>query len=310
MQKIVGIRFKSAGKIYHFDPENVFLKVGDNAIVETARGIEFGKVVTKVRYVKEEDVKYPLKPVLRKATQKDVTTYQENERKALEAVDICKKEIEKHKLDMKLIRAEYTFDATKIVFYFTADGRIDFRELVKDLAAIFKIRIELRQIGIRDEAKMVGGLGCCGRELCCCHWMGEFQPVSIKMAKEQGLSLNPGKISGICGRLLCCLQYEQNCYECAIEKMPSTGQKVKTKEGIGIIEKLNLLKETVMVKLEEGDTFVIKEFKNDDIIVLDKKCPKGKKCHHKNNDLTLEDVDEETLKELKALEKNDSTGEY
>ena len=208
MQKVVGVRFKPAGKIYYFDPTNIYLKLEDNVIVETARGLEYGTVASKVKYVEEDEVTKPIKPVIRKATVKDTKTNEENLKKAEKALKICKEEIIKQKLDMKLIRAEYTFNASKVIFYFTADGRIDFRELVKNLASIFKIRIELRQIGVRDEAKILGGVGPCGCGLCCNKWLGEFEPVSIKMAKEQGLSLNPSKISGICGRLLCCLQYD------------------------------------------------------------------------------------------------------
>ena len=235
MQKIVGIKFKSVGKIYFFDPGQIYLKVGDNVIVETARGLEYGTVASKVRSVPEDSLKHTVKPVLRKGTPEDAVTNDNNLRKAIDAMRICQQQIEKDGLAMKLIRAEYTFDSSKVIFYFTADGRIDFRELVKELAGIFRIRIELRQIGVRDEAKLMGGIGCCGRELCCNKWLGDFEPVSIKMAKEQGLSLNPGKISGICGRLLCCLQYEHENYECVLKQMPSVGDKVRTPDGNGTV---------------------------------------------------------------------------
>ncbi len=296
MQKIVGVKFKSVGKIYFFDPQQIYLRVGDNVIVETARGMEFGMVASKVRMADESELKHPVKPVLRKATKEDEKTHQRNLEKAEEAIEICQRQIDKNKLDMKLTRAEYTFDASKIIFYFTADGRIDFRELVKDLAGIFKIRIELRQIGVRDEAKLMGGIGCCGRELCCHKWLGEFEPVSIKMAKEQGLSLNPGKISGICGRLLCCLQYEHECYECAIKELPFVGDKVKTPDGYGIVQKLNVLGGKATVELEnEGG---VREYTKDKLKITGKR--KGK---HKNNNNEEESLDAEELKELKELSK-------
>lgn len=296
MQKIVGIKFKSVGKIYFFDPGQIYLKVGDNVIVETARGLEFGTVASKVRMVNEDELKHPVKPVIRKGTPEDVITNENNIRKAEDAMRLCQQQIEKDKLAMKLIRAEYTFDSSKVIFYFTADGRIDFRELVKELAAIFRIRIELRQIGVRDEAKLMGGIGCCGRELCCNKWLGDFEPVSIKMAKEQGLSLNPGKISGICGRLLCCLQYEHECYDYALKKLPSVGDKVKTPDGTGYVQKLNILAEKVTVDFGENG---IKEYDNDAIKILDRK----RKNQNKKNDDT-DGLDAEELKELKKITKD------
>ncbi len=294
MQKIVGVKFKSVGKIYFFDPQQIYLRVGDNVIVETARGMEFGMVASKVRMVKESELKHPIKPVLRKATREDERAHARNLEKAEEALKICQQQVDKNKLDMKLVRAEYTFDASKIIFYFTADGRVDFRELVKDLAAIFKIRIELRQIGVRDEAKLMGGIGCCGRELCCHRWLGEFEPVSIKMAKEQGLSLNPGKISGICGRLLCCLQFEHECYECAIKALPYVGDRVKTPDGFGVIQKLNVLGGKATVELDnEGG---IREYTKDKLKTVERR--KGKR---KSNSEEDEALNADELKELKEL---------
>ena len=296
MQKIVGIRFREAGKIYYFDPVQIFLKIDDKVIAETARGLEYGTVASKVRYIDEEELKHPIKPIVRKATAKDTKSYLLNLGKADESLDICQQQVTKHKLQMKLIRAEHAFDGSKIIFYFTADGRIDFRELVKDLASIFKIRIELRQIGVRDEAKIIGGIGVCGRELCCNKWMGEFQTVSIKMAKEQGLSLNPSKISGICGRLLCCLKYEHECYEEALKTLPEVGDGVHTPSGNGYVLKINTLAQTVIVKLKVDD--IIKTFNADEIKVLDDK----KKKHNKNNN-----IDETVLSELKNVLKEDKS---
>lgn len=278
MVKVVGIRFKKAGKIYYFDPKEYELELGQNVIVETARGLEFGAVVTPIKYVTEEEIISPIKPVIRIATGKDEKTNEKNKEKEIKALEICKEKIEKHKLDMKLIDVEYTFDNNKVIFYFTSDGRVDFRELVKDLAAIFKIRIELRQIGVRDEAKMLGGLGPCGISLCCSKWLGDFEPVSIKMAKEQNLSLNPSKISGICGRLLCCLKYEQDFYEDVAKRLPSEGQKVNTNDGKGIIIKVNTLSESLVVKLD-GDDAELKEYKLDEITL--QKPSKGGCCKNK-----------------------------
>ena len=303
MQKIVGIRFKPAGKIYFFFFLQTYLKVGDNVIVETARGLEYGNVASKVRYIEETELKHPIKPVVRKSTLKDDKIHERNIEKAAEAVSVCKEQIAKHKLVMKLIRAEYTFDASKIIFYFTADGRVDFRELVKDLASIFRIRIELRQIGVRDEAKMMGGIGECGRCLCCNKWLGEFQPVSIKMAKEQNLSLNPGKISGICGRLLCCLQYEHEFYEQALKDLPDVGQIVKTPDGEGIVLKLNVLRDTANVRLM-SDEHAIREYAKESLELVDKRKA------IKNEDVSVALLEDELI-ELKELtkEKFDNTNE-
>ncbi|KPU43062.1 hypothetical protein OXPF_33120 [Oxobacter pfennigii] len=255
MVTVVGIRFKSAGKIYYFDPDNIPVAPGEFAIVETARGIEFGEVVVGPKDVSEDDIVAPLKKVLRSATEEDEERDAENKEKEKQSFDVCIKKIEEHGLSMKLVDVEYTFDNNKVIFYFTADGRVDFRELVKDLAAIFKTRIELRQIGVRDEAKMVGGLGPCGRQMCCASFLGEFAPVSIKMAKEQNLSLNPTKISGICGRLMCCLKYEQDTYEFIRKQLPRVGCIVNTPDGTGEVVENSVVKESVKVKIvnSEGD---------------------------------------------------------
>jgi cell fate regulator YaaT (PSP1 superfamily) len=250
---VIGIRFKKAGKIYYFDPDDITIKVGDNAIVETARGVEYGEVVIGPKDVNEDEIIAPLKKVLRVATDEDKARDEENKSKEGKAFEICLKKIEEHGLSMKLVDVEYTFDNNKVIFYFTADGRVDFRELVKDLASIFKTRIELRQIGVRDEAKMVGGLGACGRPMCCASFLGEFEPVSIKMAKEQNLSLNPTKISGICGRLMCCLKYEQETYEAIRKKLPRIGSIVDTPEGRGEVVENSVVKESVKVKIATND---------------------------------------------------------
>ncbi|MDF2987900.1 MAG: putative PSP1-like protein [Eubacterium sp.] len=252
MVKVVGVRFKTAGKIYYFDPGELVIGLNQNVIVETARGIEFGLVVVPNRDVDESEIVAPLKKVIRIATNEDTAHAAENDKKEKEAYNVCIQKINDHKLDMKLIDVEYTFDNNKVLFYFTADGRVDFRELVKDLAAVFKTRIELRQIGVRDESKMMGGIGICGRVLCCNSFLGEFQPVSIKMAKEQSLSLNPTKISGTCGRLMCCLKYEQEAYEDLLDRVPKVGAIVETPEGQGTVVEVNLLKEILKIKLDIG----------------------------------------------------------
>ncbi len=255
MQTIVGVRFKKAGKIYYFDPGNLGLAKDDPVIVETARGLEFGHVVIPQRQMAETDVVNPLKPVLRKATEKDVAKVADNEAREAEALRVCTQKIEAHKLDMNLVSVEYTFDVSKIIFYFTAEGRVDFRELVKDLAGIFRTRIELRQIGVRDEAKMLGGIGCCGRSLCCSTFLGDFEPVSIRMAKEQNLSLNPAKISGICGRLMCCLKYESNLYGgpgCRKQAPPKPGARVIAPDGEGSVIAVDPAHNTVSVKHSDG----------------------------------------------------------
>lgn len=257
MAKVIGVRFKPVGKIYYFDPLDKNIQAGMSVIVETVRGVEFGNVVIGEKEVPDKEIVHPLKPVIRVATEKDIQKAQENKLKEKEAFKICKEKIEKHNMNMKLIDIEYTFDNNKIIFYFTAESRVDFRELVKDLASVFRTRIELRQIGVRDESKMVGGLGPCGRVACCHHCLGDFQPVSIKMAKEQGLSLSPTKISGLCGRLMCCLNYEQSQYEEARKKMPKVGSEVKTPEGKGTVIDVNILPETARVKLTLKDGSVV-----------------------------------------------------
>lgn len=281
MVTVVGIRFKKAGKIYYFDPVDIDLSAGDYAIVETARGVEYGEVVLGPKEVLEEELVAPVKPVLRKPSKADHEKAQENLQKEKDALVICQEKIDKHSLDMKLIDVEYTFDNNKVIFYFSAEGRVDFRELVKDLASVFKTRIELRQIGVRDEAKMLGGMGPCGGSLCCSTWLGDFEPVSIKMAKEQGLSLNPNKISGICGRLLCCLKFEQNAYEDAKDRMPIQGDKVKTAEGIGEVIDVDLVQEKVKVKFK-GEDMVIQQFPAEEVEVLQSKRKKGGCCSSKN----------------------------
>ncbi len=255
MQTIVGVRFKKAGKIYYFDPGTLGLHKEDPVIVETARGLEYGHVVIPERQMEETDLSTPLKPVLRRATEKDTAKVAENEAKEADALAICAQKIQMHKLDMNLVSVEYTFDVSKIIFYFTAEGRVDFRDLVKDLAGIFRTRIELRQIGVRDEAKMLGGIGCCGRSLCCSTFLGDFEPVSIRMAKEQNLSLNPAKISGICGRLMCCLKYESNLYggpACRKQNMPKAGARVIAPSGEGNVVAVDAGHKTVSVKHNDG----------------------------------------------------------
>lgn len=296
MVKIVGVRFKPAGKIYYFDPGDLKIETGNDVIVETARGLEYGMVVIRPKLVKEEDLISPLKPIIRIASDDDAETYLENKVKTKEAYDICDEKIKDHDLEMYLIDCEYTFDRNKLIFYFTADGRIDFRELVKDLAAIFKTRIELRQIGVRDEAKILNAIGLCGRSLCCSTWIGEFMPVSIKMAKDQGLSLNPAKISGVCGRLFCCLKYEAQGYADAVKKMPSVGWLVKDlfTEKKGKVIDVNHLLENIKVEFEdktvgvlaEGDYKVIKASKKDN-----------------SQQANQEKLDKEALAELKKLER-------
>ncbi|MBM7704933.1 PSP1 domain-containing protein [Metabacillus iocasae] len=264
MYDVVGVRFKKAGKIYYFDPGELNIPDGEFVIVETVRGVEFGKVVINKKQVSENDVVLPLKKVIRIAEQKDRLIVDENKNAAQEAYDVCMQKIQEHSLDMKLVDVEYTFDRNKVIFYFTADGRIDFRELVKDLAAIFRTRIELRQIGVRDEAKLLGGIGPCGRMLCCSTFLGDFEPVSIKMAKDQNLSLNPTKISGLCGRLMCCLKYENDEYETAKEQLPDLGAVIKTPNGSGRVVGLNILERIIQVELLEHEQIV--EFTLDEIV--------------------------------------------
>jgi len=266
MATVIGVRFKKAGKVYYFDPCEFWPKPGQNVVVETARGIEFGEVVTAARSVNDEQIVAPLKKVVRIATEEDEQRAAFNAQRETEAFRICQEKVAKHKLEMKLVSVEYTFDNSKIIFYFTANGRVDFRELVKDLAGVFKMRIELRQIGVRDEAKMLGGLGSCGRPICCGTFLGDFQPVSIKMAKEQNLSLNPTKISGQCGRLMCCLKYEQDYYEETLKKLPRVGKDIVTPDGIGVITEINVIRERVKVRMRTADdTFDVREYSIDDV---------------------------------------------
>lgn len=268
MINVVGVRFKKAGKIYYFDPMDLDIKKGNYVVVETARGIEFGECVIGIKSINESEIVAPLKSVLRIATEEDIQKHFTNKDKEKDAFDICLNKIAEHGLTMKLIDVEYTFDNNKVIFYFTADGRVDFRELVKDLATIFKTRIELRQIGVRDEAKMLGGLGPCGRPMCCSTFLGDFASVSIKMAKEQNLSLNPTKISGICGRLMCCLNYEQSTYEDIRKRLPKIGSIVKTEEGTGEVIYNNTVKESVRVKMKRGEEEVIQDFKIEDVTLV------------------------------------------
>ena len=297
MIKVVGVRFKKAGKIYYFDPADMNIQKDTYVVVETARGIEFGECVIGIKEINENDIVAPLKSVLRIATEEDIDRHFKNKDKEKDAFNICLKKIQEHGLTMKLIDVEYTFDNNKVIFYFTADGRVDFRELVKDLATIFKTRIELRQIGVRDEAKMLGGLGPCGRPMCCSSFLGDFTSVSIKMAKEQNLSLNPTKISGICGRLMCCLNYEQSTYEDIRKRMPKVGSIVKTSEGTGEVFSNNIVKESVKVKLKKGEEEILEEFKIDTIELI--------KGHYEDSvdddDIKLEVESEEDRKLIKNL---------
>ena len=266
MLKIIGVRFKSVGKIYYFNPLFNKIKLGDKVIVETARGVECGEVVMVDREIDENEFSSPIKPIIRIATEQDFKTIEKNKQKEKDAFKICEEKIAAHKLKMNLIDVECTFDNNKLLFYFTAENRVDFRELVKDLASVFRTRIELRQIGVRDEAKMLGGLGICGQPFCCSRFLGEFQPVSIKMAKEQGLSLNPTKISGTCGRLMCCLKYEQDAYEDLLKHTPKQGAIVKTADGRGVVEEVNLLTGKLRVKLDKSDNVIT--VKKDDVEVI------------------------------------------
>ena len=294
MIKIIGVRFRNAGKIYYFDPKKLPIKKGDHVIVETARGIEYGSVVADAREVTDDQVVQPLKPVIRIANADDNARAQRNKEKEKEAFRICLEKIRKHNLEMKLIDTEYTFDNNKVLFYFTADGRIDFRELVKDLASVFKTRIELRQIGVRDETKVVGGVGICGRELCCHTFLSEFAPVSIKMAKEQNLSLNPTKISGVCGRLMCCLKNEEDTYEYLNSRLPGIGDRVIADDGLkGEVQSVNVLRQLVKVLVDVQDEKELREYKVEQLKF---------KPRRKKEKLNLNDKE---LKELKALEKDE-----
>mgnify|MGYP002551271469 CR=1 FL=1 len=289
MNNIVGVRFKKPGKIYFFDPGYLKINQKDKVIVETSFGEELGEVVINKRNMSNSKLSAPLKKVIRIATSKDLKHYEENKKKEKEAFKICEDKIKKYKLDMHLTDVEYKFDNSKILFYFTADGRIDFRELVKDLASIFKTRIELRQIGVRDEVKRIGGNGVCGRELCCCSFLNDFETVSIKMAKEQNISLNPSKISGNCGRLMCCLKYENEVYEEKLQRLPNIGAIVKTEDGEGEVDSIEILKEKLRVKFKNEDGFTYKKYDAKDVKVI--------------KDSTKEQINEEELENKKELEK-------
>ena len=292
MKNIIGVRFKKLGKIYFFNPKGLRIRKGDKVIVETAQGEEYGEVVIPNRKVENDKIVTPLKKVIRIANYKDHKHFNECKRIEKDAFNICQKKIKQHKLDMNLTDVEYKFDNSKILFYFTADGRVDFRELVKDLASIYKIRIELRQIGVRDEVKRIGGNGVCGRELCCCTFLSDFQAVSIKMAKEQNVSLNPSKISGNCGRLMCCLKYENDVYEEKLKELPHIGAIVRTQDGEGEIDNLEILKEKVRVKIKDGEGYFYKKYDVKDIEII--------------KDVEVEKMDEEEIehqKELEELEK-------
>ena len=302
MKKIIGVRFRTAGKIYYFDPAGFEIKRNDHVIVETARGVEYGTVVGGIREVDDAKVVQPLKPVLRIATERDDEQEAANKVREKKAFGICQEKIRKHKLDMKLIDAEYTFDNNKVLFYFTADGRIDFRELVKDLAGVFKTRIELRQIGVRDETKILGGIGICGRQLCCHSHLSEFVPVSIKMAKEQNLSLNPSKISGVCGRLMCCLKHEEETYEDLNRRLPNPGDFVTTDDGLkGEVSAVNVLRQLVKVIVNVGDEKEIREYRADQLRFR-RRHGKNKRNHEENK---KGDVSAREMKELEKLEKQD-----
>ena len=298
MANIIGVRFKKPGKIYFFDPDGKQVKKCEYVIVETSMGMEYGEVVIANRQLPQEKIVAPLKKIIRVANHQDAKQNEENKKQEKEAFKVCEKKIKEHGLPMKLMDVEFKFDKSKILFFFTADGRIDFRDLVKDLAAIYKTRIELRQVGVRDEVKRLGGNGVCGRELCCCSFLGNFETVSIKMAKEQNISLNPSKISGNCGRLMCCLKYEQEAYEEKLKKLPNIGAIVKTPEGQGEVDGVETLKEIVKVKIKDGEIYKFKRFETKDIKVI--------------KDVTREKTAEEEkefqkeLKELENLERKDS----
>ena len=297
MKRVTGVRFKRPGKIYYFDPEDLKLEQGMEVIVDTSMGDEFGEVVIAEKFVEDDKVSEPLKRVVRIATEKDKKGKKEYKAKEPEALKICSEKIKKHGLPMKLVDVEYKFDGTKLIFYFTADGRIDFRELVKDLAAVFRTRIELRQIGVRDEVKRSGGNGICGRELCCCSFLGNFETVSIKMAKEQNISLNPSKISGNCGRLMCCLKYEQDVYTEKLSRLPKVGAIVRTADGEGEVVSIETLKESIRVKFQDGDDSFFKKYDAKDVRII--------KDADTSDKVSAES--EEELRELEELEKLEKT---
>ncbi len=313
MAKVVGVKFRDAGKMYYFAAGDIRVCQGDSVIVETARGLEFGKVTQEETEVRDSEIVSPLKSIIRLATEKDVKRHEENLAKKEQALKLCQEKIDAHKLEMKLIDVEYTFDNSKVVFYFTADGRVDFRELVKDLASVFRMRIELRQIGVRDEAKMIGGVGNCGRGLCCNTWLSDFEPVSIKMAKMQNLSLNPAKISGICGRLMCCLKYENDIYAELKKGMPNIGERIKTPDGIAVVTDVNILETIVKVRLvvedkddekdgEEKLSTEIFTFNKNEIRRLGRRNSGNTGNNRKQDDFA--DMDKDTIDEIKKLMKD------
>ena len=301
MKNIIGVRFRKLGKVYFFNPKWLEVKKGDHVIVDTAQGEEYAEVIIPNRKVEDEKIVAPLKNVLRLASEADTKHCEECRKKEEEAFKLCNKKIKEHKLEMTLTDVEYKFDNSKILFYFTADGRIDFRELVKDLAAIYKTRIELRQIGVRDEVKRIGGNGVCGRELCCCTFLSDFEAVSIKMAKEQNISLNPSKISGNCGRLMCCLKYEQDVYEEKLSRLPSIGSIVKTPDGNGEVDSVETLKEKIRVKLKDGEGYFYKKYDVSDITVI--------KSATKEVIDSEEEENKKELEELEKLQKEDKNAE-
>ncbi len=310
MAIVVGVRFKNAGKVYYFDPAGCEIDEGMNVIVETARGLEFGEVTSGPKEVDDSEIVPPLKKIIRIANDKDLIQHRENVKKKEKALAICQEKVDKHGLEMKLIDVEYTFDNSKVIFYFTADGRVDFRELVKDLAGVFKVRIELRQIGVRDEAKMMGGIGICGRSLCCATWLADFEPVSIKMAKLQNLSLNPTKISGICGRLMCCLKYENSTYLDLRKGMPDVGERIKTPDGMAVVVETNIIEDKIKVRLvleekkgEDPEKLSpdINVYKKEEIRRIDR----GRSKERPKEKDIFEDMDAETVKEMKKLMKED-----
>ena len=314
MTDVVGVKFKDVGKMYYFSPGDNQVVMGDNVIVETARGLEFGTICRERTSVDESELVAPLKSIIRKATDADRKKHADNLAKKDNALRLCQEKIDAHGLEMKLIDVEYTFDNSKVVFYFTADGRVDFRELVKDLASVFRMRIELRQIGVRDEAKMIGGVGSCGRGLCCSTWLRDFEPVSIKMAKVQNLSLNPTKISGICGRLMCCLKYENDIYNELKKGMPNVGERVKTPDGIGVVTDINILENLVRTRLvleeaskendnEEKLSTEFYSYGKEEIKRLGKRNRKGNKSKERKED-ELTGLDPEQLKEIEKLLKD------
>lgn len=295
MDKVIGVRFKRPGKVYFFDAGNIDVKIKDKVIVETAMGQEIGEVLINNKSLTNNKIKTSLKKIIRVATEKDIKHFEDNKEKEKEAFKICEEKIKKHNLNMNLIDSAYTFDNAKLLFYFTADSRIDFRELVKDLASVFKTRIELRQIGVRDQVRRIGGNGVCGRELCCCTFLNNFDTVSIKMAKEQNIALNPTKISGNCGRLMCCLKYEQEAYEEKLSKLPKVGAIVKTEDGEGTVDNVEILKEIVRVKIKDGEDVFYKKYPASEIKII-------KNIESKE----LNQEEKENLKELEKLEKLDA----